>query len=100
MDDVRTTCGVEDARIVEEPGERLAIMAVAHEAQAGGFRDAGYATAQVAASASKRELEAGSGRWIGVAHSFTLSVGALPVCSPVTAPGWEPPESACSDRPG
>lgn len=100
MNDVRTTCGVEDARIVEEPGERLAIRAVAHEAQAGGCRDAAHATAQVAAPASKRELRAGSGRWIGVTHSFALSLGPLPVCSPLTAPGWEPPESACSDRPG
>src|SRR5215472_983554 len=56
LEDVRTTGRIEHVRPIEEARERLAVLAVADEAEAGGRGDITCYAAHAAASAAKREV--------------------------------------------
>jgi len=57
LEDVRTAGGVEHVRPLQEACERLAVLTVADEAEAGGRRDVARNAAHVAALAPKREVQ-------------------------------------------
>ena len=54
LKNIRSTCRVEHVLAFEEMRERLAVVAVAYEAEAGGRRDIGRDAADATALASKR----------------------------------------------
>jgi hypothetical protein len=57
VEDVRSACGVEHVHAIEEMGERLAIRAIADEAEAAGWGDVACDAARVAAPAPKWKVQ-------------------------------------------
>ena len=57
MEDVRSARGVEHVRPIEKTRERLAILAVANEAEAAGWGDVACDAAHAAAPAPKRKVQ-------------------------------------------
>lgn len=57
MNNVGAAGGIEDVRSLEDMRERPAILAVAHEAQACGWRHGAGNAAQAAATATKRNVQ-------------------------------------------
>ena len=57
VEDVGSACGVEHVRPIEETRERLAVLAVADEAEAAGWGDVACDAAHVAAPAPKRKVQ-------------------------------------------
>src|SRR5262249_19612527 len=57
LEDVRAAGCVEDVRPLKEARERLAILAVAEDAESGGGRNSARDAAHVAAPAAKREVQ-------------------------------------------
>src|SRR5215467_7474603 len=57
VEDVRTAGGVEHVRPLEEAGERLAVLAIADEAQAAHWRDVARNAAHAATPAPEREVQ-------------------------------------------
>jgi hypothetical protein len=58
LEDVRSAGRIEHVRPLEETRERLAVLAVADEAEAGGWGDVACDAAHAAAPAPKREVDA------------------------------------------
>jgi hypothetical protein len=56
MEDIRSACCIDHVRLFEEARKRLAVQAVADEAEAGVWRNFVRDAAHVAAPASKREI--------------------------------------------
>jgi hypothetical protein len=65
LEDVRSACRVEHVRPIEKTRERLAVLAVADEAEAGGWGDVACDAAHAAAPAPKRK----DGGVCGAAHN-------------------------------
>jgi hypothetical protein len=57
VEDVRSACRVEHVRPIEETRERLAVPAVADEAEAAGCGNVACDTARAAAPAPKRKVQ-------------------------------------------